>query len=149
MFLSHVTPGNHGRRHTVGVFVGAFPCGTIVLFDELYGSEGIRQVYGILIEYLARLDDPNALEELLYDDSCHLKAFSEKEKNANQNNITKHFADLGLIVILRGFLHSWGSIPRCVNSCSRKSTLTKIARVSTKPDSSYSFSSNLTFTTFQ
>ena len=83
------------RRHTVGVFVGAFPCGTIVLFDELYGSEGIRQVYGILIEYLARLDDPNALEELLYDDCCHLKAFSEKEKNANQNTITKHFADLG------------------------------------------------------
>ena len=26
------------RRHTVCVFVGIFPCGTIVLFDELYGS---------------------------------------------------------------------------------------------------------------
>ena len=32
------------RRHTVGVFVGVFPCGTIVLFDELYGSESISQV---------------------------------------------------------------------------------------------------------
>ena len=45
------------RRHTVGVFVGAFPCGTIVLFDELYGSEGISQVYGIIFELLARLDE--------------------------------------------------------------------------------------------
>lgn len=83
------------RRHTVGVFVGAYPCGTIVLFDELYGSEGISQVYGILVEFLARLEDLDSLEELLYDDCCHLKAFSEKETNANQNAITKHFAKLG------------------------------------------------------
>ena len=83
------------RRHTVGVFVGAFPCGTIVLFDELYGSESISQVYGILIEFLARLDDMKSLKELLYDDCCHLKAFAEKEKNAEQNDITQYFASLG------------------------------------------------------
>ena len=83
------------RRHTVGVFVGAYPCGTIVLFDELYGSESITQVYGILVEFLSRLEDMTSLEELLYDDCCHLKAFSEKEKNANQNDVTKHLADMG------------------------------------------------------
>ena len=75
------------RRHTVGVFVGAFPCGTIVLFDELYGSESISQVYGILVEFLARLDAMSALQELLYDDCCHLKAFSEKPVNADQNEV--------------------------------------------------------------
>ena len=83
------------RRHTVGVFVGAYPCGTIVLFDELYGSESISQVYGILVEFLARLDDMSTLEELLYDDCCHLKAFSEKPINADQNEVTKYFAGLG------------------------------------------------------
>lgn len=83
------------RRHTVGVFVGAYPCGTIVLFDELYGSESISQVYGILVEFLSRLQDLSSLEELLYDDCCHLKAFSEKDVKANQNDVTKHFANLG------------------------------------------------------
>ena len=73
------------RRHTVGVFVGAYPCGTIVLFDELYGSESISQVYGILVEFLGRLKDMSTLEELLYDDCCHLKAFSQKKVNAKQN----------------------------------------------------------------
>ena len=83
------------RRHTVGVFVGAYPCGTIVLFDELYGSESISQVYGILVEFLGRLKDMSTLEELLYDDCCHLKAFSEKEVNAKQNEVTQYFADIG------------------------------------------------------
>ena len=35
------------------------------------------------------------MEELLYDDCCHLKSYSEKKSNANQNEITKHFAKLG------------------------------------------------------
>ena len=83
------------RRHTVGVFVGAFPCGTIVLFDELYGSESISQVYGILVAFLARLDNMETLEELLYDDCCHLKAFSEKPSNAEQNDVTQKLANLG------------------------------------------------------
>ena len=83
------------RRHTVGVFVGAFPCGTIVLFDELYDSEGIRQVYGIMVEFMARLDNIENLKEILYDDCCHFKVFSEKEKNADQNEITKYLASVG------------------------------------------------------
>ena len=45
-------------RHTVGIMVGTKPCGTVVLFEELYGAESLTQVYGILVEYLSRL--PNA-----------------------------------------------------------------------------------------
>jgi hypothetical protein len=43
------------RRHTVGILVGAFPCGVINIFDELYGSESLTQVYAIMIEYLSCL----------------------------------------------------------------------------------------------
>ena len=39
--------------HSVGVFTGAYPCGIIVLGDELYGSESISQVYGILTDWLS------------------------------------------------------------------------------------------------
>ena len=42
--------------HTVGLFVREYPCGTIVLYDELYGLEGITQFYGILINFFPRLD---------------------------------------------------------------------------------------------
>ena len=38
------------------------------------------------------------LEELLYDDCCHLKAYNEKPETANQNEVTKHFAGLGKLV---------------------------------------------------
>jgi hypothetical protein len=33
----------HDIRHTVGIMVGTKPCGTVVLFDELYGSESLTQ----------------------------------------------------------------------------------------------------------
>ena len=45
------------RRHSVGIFVGALPCGRIVLFDQLYGSEGTEQVYGLVVNFLDSLDD--------------------------------------------------------------------------------------------
>ena len=61
--LTTVEEGECGKRksrdrqaktmHSVGLFIGALPCGTIALWDELYGSEGIRQVHGITAEYLS------------------------------------------------------------------------------------------------
>ena len=39
------------KDHSVGIFVGAFPCGTIPLFDQLYGSEGTQQLYGIVSDF--------------------------------------------------------------------------------------------------
>jgi hypothetical protein len=71
--------------HTVGVLVGAMPCGTVVFIDELYGSESISQVYGILLDFYSKLSDNSELKILLYDDTCHLKRFSENPDIANRN----------------------------------------------------------------
>ena len=58
-------------RHTVGIMVGTKPCGTVVLFDELFGSESLTQVYGMLVEYLSRLPElgRHSLKNILYDDA--------------------------------------------------------------------------------
>ena len=32
------------KRHTVGLFVVAYPCGVVIGVDELFGSESISQV---------------------------------------------------------------------------------------------------------
>ena len=32
-------------RYNVGIFLGAFPCCIVPLWDELFGSESISQVY--------------------------------------------------------------------------------------------------------
>ena len=81
----------------MGILVGAFPCGIITLFDELYGSESLTQVYAIVIEYLAELPKTTRekLIEILYDDACHLKKFSENEDRADINEITRFMAGLG------------------------------------------------------
>ena len=36
------------KAASLGLLVGACPCGIVPLFDELYHSEGIAQVHGIL-----------------------------------------------------------------------------------------------------
>ena len=81
------------RRHTCGIMVGTKPCGTVVLFDELYGSESLTQVYGMLVEYLSRLpqEGVDALQNILYDDACHLKKFSENPKRYHLNEFTKNW----------------------------------------------------------
>ena len=82
------------RRHTVGILVGAFPCGMIVLWDEIYGSESISQVYGIMIEFFGNLSNIENIKEILYDDCCHLKKFAENEERAKMNDITSYFAKM-------------------------------------------------------
>ena len=64
------------RRHSVGIFIGAFPCGIVPFFDEIFGSECTSQTYGIIIEYLSQLSKVKRqqLTHFLYDDMCHLKA---------------------------------------------------------------------------
>jgi hypothetical protein len=59
----------------VGILVGAYPCGVITVFEVLYGSESLSQVYAIMIEYLSGLP-PSVREniiEICYDDACHFK----------------------------------------------------------------------------
>ena len=63
------------HRHTFGVFLLCWPCGVVVCFDELFGSEGKLQVYAIWMEWLAGLS-PEVRSEVthfMYDDMCHLK----------------------------------------------------------------------------
>ena len=81
----------------MGILVGAYPCGIITLFDELYGSESLSQVHGIIIEYLDCLEEGvrKKLVEIIYDDACHLKKFSEDSKRAKYNDVTKFMATLG------------------------------------------------------
>ena len=84
------------RRHTVGIMVGTKPCGTVVLFEEIFGSESLTQVYGMLVEYLSRLPEEgrHSLKNILYDDACHLKKFAEKKERAELNTFTKLLADI-------------------------------------------------------
>ena len=81
----------------MGILVGAFPCGVITVFEELYGSESLTQVYAIMIEYLAGLPKHarEKIIEICYDDACHFKKFSEDEKRSERNEITKYMATLG------------------------------------------------------
>ena len=90
------TKDKRERRHTAGIMVGTKPCGTVVLFDEIYRSESLSQVYGMLIEYVANLplSGRDKLKHLLYDDACHLKKFSEDSKRAGQNEFTQFFASV-------------------------------------------------------
>ena len=83
------------RAHTAGLFVAVKPCGTVILVDELYGCESISQVYGIMIEWLSNLSDLKSITIMLYDDNCHLGEYSENEKRANRNEVTKQFASIG------------------------------------------------------
>ena len=68
--------------------------------DELFSSESINQVHGSIIEYIGNIhpDMRSKLKLWLFDDMCHLKPDSEKPKQANQNEVTKSFAELSKAV---------------------------------------------------
>ena len=82
------------QRHTVRVVIGAYPCATFVIGDELFGSEGIAQVYGLLKDFLDSLCDNSFLKQILYDDMCHLKRYTEDPKTANKKDITQKSASI-------------------------------------------------------
>ena len=84
------------RRHSASIIIHAKPCGKIPHIDEIFNCESINQVYGNIIEFLGNLGK-NEMEKIkiwLFDDMCHLKPYSEKEKQANQNTITDYFSKL-------------------------------------------------------
>ena len=81
------------KRHTLGILIGASPCGIVRMCEELFGSEGVSQVYGICCEYLSNLSFRN-LKVLVYDDVCHLVAFALKQKVRHQSVTTEFFSQL-------------------------------------------------------
>ena len=82
-------------RWNVGIFLGAYPCGIVPLWDELFGSESTSQVYGVFIEYLSQLpkEESKRLTDLIYDDNCHLARFANRKNLRTKNDITGFFAD--------------------------------------------------------
>ena len=83
-------------RYNVGIFLGAFPCGIVPLWDELFGCESISQVYGVFIEFLDQLpkEEREKLTDLIYDDNCHLSRFSSNKARASRNDVTSFFAQV-------------------------------------------------------
>ena len=82
-------------RWNVGIFLGAYPCGIVPLWDELFECESISQVYGVFLEYLSQLPkyDMTRLTDLIYDDNCHLSRFAQRKNLKTRNDITKFFAE--------------------------------------------------------
>ena len=62
--------------------------------DELFGSEGIKQVFGLLTDFFDNLKDKDAVTHLLYDDMCHLKKHSENPEVAELNEVTEKISKL-------------------------------------------------------
>ena len=81
-------------RWNVGLFVGAFHCGTVCFWDELFISESISQVYGIFIEFLTQLPESTwrKIKHLFYDDNCHLSKFALNNVKKCDNMYTRFFA---------------------------------------------------------
>ena len=93
------TKDKRNRRHTVGILVGSKPCGTVVMFNELYGSESVTQVYANLVDHLDNLPDNEKPKVINYDDACHLVKFAKNHfKKGNQNDTTKYLTEVPIVV---------------------------------------------------
>ena len=98
--ISCNTKKSHGARFcktSAGIMVGAYPCGTIPLFDELYGVESVSQVYGILTDWIGETK-PEHLSYILYDDACHLAPYGKEKSRASYSSATKTLSDLKFYV---------------------------------------------------
>ena len=86
------------KAASLGLLIGAYPCGIVPLFDELYNSEGIAQVHGILTEYLATVSEKEKLEYIIYDDACHLVKYSQNEKVSERSKTTKFLSERKFVI---------------------------------------------------
>lgn len=79
----------------------------VTIFDELFRSEGVKQVYAIVTEWMAELDDSERkkIKWILYDDMCHLGPFSQNPVVLNINKITRFFGTRNLAVDCLHFLN--------------------------------------------
>ncbi len=42
---------------SAGILAGVWPCGTVTMVGELFGSESLSQVYGFLFSYMHQNED--------------------------------------------------------------------------------------------
>lgn len=92
-----------------------------LLFDELFGSENISQVYAIILEFFATLEkrEREKLKYLLYgkinlrnicnlthhisvDDMCHLAPYAVNMVGRHDTELTRYFSEMNKAV---DFLH--------------------------------------------
>ena len=120
----------HDRRHTAGIIIHAKPCGKIPHVDELFNCESISQVYGNVIEYLGNLniETREKIKIWLFDDMCHLRPYSEKVKQAKQNEVTEHFSNLAKAVDKFHFPGHKRTDKYCQEICNPNIELKKLER---------------------
>ena len=95
------------HRYFIRLFL-TIKCNFLVtIFDELFRSEGVKQVYAIVTEWMAELDDAERkkIKWILYDDMCHLGPFSQNPVVLNINKITRFFGTRNLAVDCLYFLN--------------------------------------------
>ena len=76
--------------------IGAYPCGVIPLFAELYGSESLSQVHGLVVDFISSAKPQ--LSHIIYDDSCHLVKFCRKKERMAYSAAAKKMGELKFFV---------------------------------------------------
>ena len=95
-------------RRSAGMFMGSWPCGVVCLFEEIFNTENISQVNGIMSDFIFK--HQLELNYLLYDDACHLDEYSKKEDRKNYSEGSKKFAETKKCI---DRLHHRGHCEKC------------------------------------
>ena len=103
------------NRHTCGILIALYPCGTVEFFDEIFGCESKSQVYAIVLEWLATIAKDKRPSTILYDDACHLVHIIKKIAQVYPNEYTLHFASMKCLIDFMHFRNHKGE--KCKTDC--------------------------------
>lgn len=82
---------------TTGILAGIWPCGVICVLSELYQSESLAHIYGILHEFVhensTKLDN---LDYICYDDGCHLRKYVQNPVRKDLTVTAEKLASLSI-----------------------------------------------------
>jgi hypothetical protein len=101
--------------HSVGLLIGALPCGTVVLWDELHGSEGIRQVHGMMAEHISNLGEHNQITHMGYDDACHFSLHARRPDVMAKSEASTKLGEIPIVVDKFHFKNHIGKW--CIENC--------------------------------
>ena len=103
------------NRHTCGILIALYRCGTVIFFDEIFGCESKSQVYAIVLEWLATIAKDKRPSTILYDDACHLVHIIKKIAQVYPNEYTSHFASMKCLIDFMHFRNHKGE--KCKTDC--------------------------------
>ena len=103
------------NRHTCGILIALYPCGTVIFFDEIFGCESKSQVYAIVLEWLATIAKDKRPSTIMYDDACHLVHIIKKIAQVYPNEYTSHFASMKCLIDFMHFRNHKGE--KCKTEC--------------------------------